>query len=69
MAASRAKLLAHRQKKKALSERSTSITLVQPMSMLFVEATPEKLREKVKVLSRESALIPGEGRSMGMAID
>ena len=69
MAASRAKLLAHRQKKKATSGASTSIKLVQPMSALSVEATPEKIHEKVKVSSKKSALIPGEGRSMGMEID
>jgi large subunit ribosomal protein L24e len=70
MAASRAKLLAHRAKKKAAisdAATSTSIKLVQPMSELSVE--PEKIREKVKVSSKKSALIPGEGRSMGMDLD
>lgn len=69
MAASRAKLLAHRQKKKSAIQTSTSVKLVQPMSTLSVEATPEKVREKVRVSSKKSALIPGEGRSMGMDID
>jgi len=66
MAASRAKLLSHRKKKK-LAAPST-VKLLQPMSSLSVEATPEKIREKIKVPVK-SALVPGEARSMGMEID
>ncbi|TDL27312.1 hypothetical protein BD410DRAFT_762109 [Rickenella mellea] len=65
MAASRAKLRSHRKK---VTEQ-TSIKLVEPMSAMSVEATPDKIREKVKVPARKSALVPGEGRSMGMEID
>ncbi|KAL5529267.1 hypothetical protein ACEPAG_5252 [Sanghuangporus baumii] len=67
MAASRAKLLAHRKKKK-LSAPST-IKLVQPMAALSVEESQEKIVQKVRVPTRKSALVPGEGRSMGMEID
>ena len=66
MAASRAKLLAHRKKKLATP---SSIKLVKPMEGLSVEATPEKVKEKIRVPAKKSALVPGEGRSMGMDID
>jgi len=66
MAASRAKLLSHRKKKLAAP---STIKLVQPMSALSVEATPEKVREKVRVSTKKSALVAGEGRSMGMELD
>lgn len=65
MAASREKLLAHRKKKLA---KSTSVKLVEPMAM--ESADGEKVREKIKVPAKSrSALITGEGRSMGMDID
>ncbi|KAK7693501.1 hypothetical protein QCA50_003069 [Cerrena zonata] len=65
MAASREKLLAHRKKKLA---KSTSVKLVEPMAM--ESADQEKVREKIKVPAKSrSALISGEGRSMGMDID
>ena len=67
MAASRAKLLAHRKKKKLAAP--TSVKLVQPMAALSVENSPEKIKEKIKVTSKKSALVPGEGRSMGMELD
>lgn len=64
MAASREKLRAHRKKK---LEKS-SVKLVEPMAMETEEAV--KVREKIKVPAKSrSALIPGEGRSMGMDID
>ncbi|OBZ75360.1 Ribosome biogenesis protein RLP24 [Grifola frondosa] len=64
MAASREKLLTHRQKK---LEGKTSVKLVQPISM---ESHTEKVREKIKVsIKSKSALVAGEGRSMGMDID
>lgn len=66
MAASRAKVLARRKKVK---EISTSVKLVQPMEALSVEATPEKMKEKIRVPSKRSALVPSEGRTMGMEID
>ena len=64
MAASKEKLRAHRKKKL----EKTSVKLVEPMAV----ETPEKelLREKIKVSTKaRSALIPGEGMSMGMDID
>lgn len=63
MAASREKLRAHRKKK--LEKIKSSVKLVEPMQ---VEEEPTKIREKIKVSTR-SALIAGEGRSMGMEID
>ena len=65
MAASRAKLLSHRKK---VAERS-AIKLVQPMESLSVEPTAEKVREKITVPSKRSALVRSEGRSMGMDVD
>ena len=65
MAASRAKVLAHRKKKLM---RPSAVKLVEPMASLSVEASSEKIKEKVKA-STKSALVPGEGRSMGMEID
>ncbi|KAH8117287.1 ribosomal protein L24e-domain-containing protein [Phellopilus nigrolimitatus] len=66
MAASRAKLLAHRKKKLATP---SSIKLVQPMEALSVEATPVKVKEKIRVSTKRSALVPSAGRSMGMEVD
>ncbi|KAI0810973.1 ribosomal protein L24e-domain-containing protein [Irpex lacteus] len=66
MAASREKLRAHRKKK--LLEKSSSVKLVEPVAMEAEE--PERIREKIKVPTKSrSALVPGEGRSMGMDID
>lgn len=66
MAAARDKQRAHRSKKKL--EGKTSITLVEPMPVESVET--EKVLQKIKVsLKAKSALIQGEGRSMGMDID
>lgn len=65
MAAARAKKLAHR-KKKLL--KSSSVKLLQPISSLSVDESSEKVREKIKVPAK-SALVAGEGRSMGMEID
>ncbi len=62
MAASREKLLAHRKKK--LEKIKSSVKLVQPIEV----GEPIKVREKIKVHTK-SALIAGEGRSMGMDID
>jgi large subunit ribosomal protein L24e len=63
MAASKEKLRAHRTKLRA-SKTDVSTALVEPIS-----ANPEMVREKIKVHATKSALIPGEGRSMGMEID
>jgi large subunit ribosomal protein L24e len=64
MAASREKKLAHR--KKTLEAAKTSVKLVEPIDSVQME----KVREKIKVPTKAtSALIPGDGRSMGMDID
>lgn len=63
MAVSRDKLRAHRKKK--LEKIKSSVKLVEPM--VVEEAI--KVREKIKVSTKRSALIVGEGRSMGMEID
>ncbi|KAI0082631.1 hypothetical protein K474DRAFT_1632806 [Panus rudis PR-1116 ss-1] len=66
MAASREKLRAHRKKK--LEKAKASVTLVEPMDVESAET--EKVRERIKVPAKSrSALIPGEGRTMGMDID
>lgn len=66
MAASREKLRAHRKKK--LEKAKTAVKLVEPTTMESSGA--EKIREKIKVQTKaRSALVPGEGRSMGMDID
>ncbi|EJD05776.1 uncharacterized protein FOMMEDRAFT_78680 [Fomitiporia mediterranea MF3/22] len=67
LAASRAKLLAHRRKKKLATP--SSVKLLQPMAALSVEEEPEKIKQKVRVSTKKSALVPSEGRSMGMEID
>ena len=66
MAASREKIRAHRKKK--LEKSSASVKLVEPMA---VESSgQEKIREKIKVQTKSrSALVPSEGRSMGMDVD
>ncbi|KAI0709251.1 ribosomal protein L24e-domain-containing protein [Earliella scabrosa] len=61
MAAAREKLKAHRKRKL----EKTSVKLLQPI-------TPEAqmVKEKIKVATKtRSALVAGEGRSMGMDID
>lgn len=66
MAAAREKQLAHRKKK--LEKKKATMDLVQPMSVETPET--EKVLEKIKVpVKAKSALIQGEGRSMGMDID
>lgn len=65
MLASREKLRTHRKKK---LEAKASVKLVEPMQVEAAE--PEAIREKIKVSAKSrSALVPGEGRSMGMDID
>lgn len=66
MAVSKEKLRAHRKKK--LEKKTASVKLVEPMA---TDTTGrEKVREKIRVSTKpRSALIPGEGRSMGMEID
>ncbi|KAJ7685254.1 ribosomal protein L24e-domain-containing protein [Mycena polygramma] len=64
MALSRDKHRAHR-RKVLDAAKSSAVKLLQP-----TVGTPEKTREKVKVSSKSrSALVQGEGRSMGMDID
>jgi len=65
MATSREKLKTHRKKK--LSESRTSVRLLEPM----VDApSPEKIKTKIKNLEKPmSALVVGEGRTMGMEVD
>ena len=61
MAVAREKLKAHRKRKL----EKTSIKLVQPLT-----SQTEKVKEKIKVATKtRSALVAGEGRSMGMDID
>ncbi|KAI0928437.1 hypothetical protein AcW1_005681 [Taiwanofungus camphoratus] len=63
MAASREKLRTSRKRK-----AKTSVKLVAPVSLELQET--EKVRETIKVSAKtRSALVPGEGRSMGMEID
>jgi len=64
MAAAREKQRAHRKKKLG----KASVTLVEPMSVESpeIENVLQKIRIPVKV---NSALIQGEGRSMGMEIE
>ena len=64
MAASREKLRAHRKKKL----EKTSVKLLEPIAVDAPDAG--LIREKIKVPAKsKSALIAGEGRSMGMEID
>ncbi|KAI0780918.1 ribosomal protein L24e-domain-containing protein [Trametes elegans] len=61
MAVAREKLKAHRKRKL----EKTSVKLVQPIT-----PQSEKIKEKIKVAAKSrSALVAGEGRSMGMEID
>lgn len=65
MAVAKAKQRAHRQK--ALEKAKASVKLHEPMA---VEEETTKVREKIKVPSKaRSALVQGDGRSMGMEID
>lgn len=65
MAAAREKHRAHR-KKSTEAAKIMSVKLVQPMQ----QAESTKIREKIKITtSSRGALVPGEGRSMGMEID
>ena len=64
MAVAKEKVRAHRRKVTANKE-SVSTKLVEPVA---TSASP--IREKIKVKSStRSALVPGEGQSMGMDID
>lgn len=66
MVAAREKQLAHRKKK--LEKKKATMDLLQPMSVEAPET--ERVLEKIKVpLKAKSALIQGEGRSMGMDTD
>lgn len=61
MAVAREKLKTHRARKL----QKTSVKLVQPMA-----PEAQKVKEKIKVpATTRSALVAGEGRSMGMDID
>lgn len=64
MAASREKQRAHR-KKVMETAKTSSVKLHEP---IFTESTTTQEKIKVPVKTR-SALIQGEGRSMGMDID
>jgi large subunit ribosomal protein L24e len=65
MAVAREKHRAHRQKK--MQTAVPSIKLHEPMAV--ETAGPSKIQEKIKVPAKKSALIQGEGRSMGMDVD
>jgi large subunit ribosomal protein L24e len=66
MAASREKQRTHR--KKVLEKAQVSVELHKPLE---TEASETRLRNKIKILAKSSssALIKGEGQSMGMDID
>ncbi|EGN93481.1 hypothetical protein SERLA73DRAFT_189640 [Serpula lacrymans var. lacrymans S7.3] len=69
MAVAREKHRAHRKK---ISEVKSSVKLLEPMSVESAEAEKSMDKIKVPVLARNkarSALVQGEGRSMGMEID
>lgn len=64
MAVAKEKVRAHRRKVLANKE-SVSTKLVEP-----VAASASPIREKIKIKSStRSALVPGEGQSMGMEVD
>jgi len=55
------------QRKKKLATKSVSVKLLEPSPM---ETQTNKVLEKIKVPAKNrSALMQGEGRSMGMDID
>ncbi|KAI0670367.1 ribosomal protein L24e-domain-containing protein [Trametes maxima] len=61
MAVAREKLKAHRKRKL----EKTSVKLVQP-----INPESQKIKEKIKIAAKSrSALVAGEGRSMGMELD
>jgi large subunit ribosomal protein L24e len=62
MTIAKEKQRAHRQKTLERIKNS-SVKLVQP------ESSKSAIRQKIKVASAQSALLPGEGRSMTMDID
>lgn len=63
MAVAKEKVRAHRRKVLANKE-SVSTKLVEPV------AASASIREKIKIKSStRSALVPGEGQSMGMEVD
>ena len=65
MATSREKLKSHQ--RKLITKRQTPVRLLEPMSE---PSTPEKLKIKIKATEKpRSALVAGEGRSMGMEVD
>lgn len=66
MAVAREKQRAHRAKK--LAAKSASVNLVEPMAV--ESPSTKKELEKIKVLSKNrSALVKGDGQSMGMDVD
>jgi large subunit ribosomal protein L24e len=66
MAISREKHKTHR--RKVLEAKKISLDLVQPTRAESSQAA--KISEKIKVSTKpRTALVPGEGRSMGMDID
>jgi large subunit ribosomal protein L24e len=68
MAASREKQKAHR--RKMLEQAKSSVTLHEPLAAEEAEALNGSKKIKLTVNSKhKSALIPGEGKSMGMDID
>jgi large subunit ribosomal protein L24e len=66
MAASREKQRAHR--KKVLEKSRISVELHKPLE---IEASESRVRDKIKISAKssQSALVKGEGRSMGMDTD
>lgn len=68
MAVSREKHRAHRRKTLEAAAAKSTVKLIEPMSVESPESS--KVREKIKVpIKARSALVPGEGRSMGMDLD
>jgi large subunit ribosomal protein L24e len=68
MAASREKLLAHRQKVHVKASK-VSTSLVEPISFDSVSKGLVRRKVRVPVKSSRSALVPSEGKSMGMEVD
>jgi large subunit ribosomal protein L24e len=64
MATSREKLKAHRKK---LPDSRTSVRLLEPIANA---PSPEMIKTKIRSVEKpRSALVVGEGRSMGMEVD